>query len=114
MLKAGTETGSLVNHLVSGASSVVPVVGMGATMLGWTDRVAGTVVKVTKTQVHVQRDDSKRTDTNGMSDQQTYEYTPDPTASIYIYRKTKRGWRSNGGYSGLWLGVRQTYHDYSF
>lgn len=112
-MKAGTETGSLMNHVMGSSAQPAPVVGMGATVLMWTDRKAGTVVKVTKTQVHVRLDHAKRIDKNGMSDAQSYEYSPDPEGSIIVFRMTKRGYRSSGG-NGLGLGYRRAYHDYSF
>jgi hypothetical protein len=113
MMKAGVETGSLMNHLYSGAAMPAPGVGMGATILCWTDRHAGTIVKITPTQIHVQRDSAKRTDKNGMSEAQTYEYTADPSGLIEIFRNTKKGYRNTAG-NGLLIGTRRAYHDYPF
>lgn len=113
MLKAGTETGSLMNHLYSREAVPTPVVGDGCTILMWTDRHAGTIVKVTATQVHVQRDKATRADSNGMSESQSYTYEADPDGAIQIFRMTKKGYRDNGG-SGLLIGSRREYHDYSF
>lgn len=47
-MRPRTETASLVNHLDSRAviGQPVPVVGMGATLLSWTDRHAATITKV--------------------------------------------------------------------
>ena len=112
-MKAVTETGSLINHVMSQATTVIPQVGMGATMLSWTDRTAGTIVKVTATQIHVQRDKATRTDTNGMSEVQEYSYERDENAWIAIFRKTKRGYRDECG-RGLAIGYRSQYHDFSF
>lgn len=113
-MKLGTETGSLVNHLMSGTKGEpTPTVGMGCTILGWSDRHAGTIVKVTPTQVHVQQDVATRTDKNGASEIQEYTYAPDTTAPVQVFRKTKRGWRSTAG-DGLRVGDRREYHDYSF
>jgi hypothetical protein len=111
----GTETGSVVNHLLSDTQGEPEaVVGMGATILMWTDRHAATIVKVTRTQVHVRRDKATRTDKNGMSESQEYTYEADPTATVEIFRKTKRGWRATGGGKGLRIGDRREYHDFSF
>ena len=85
---------------------------MGATILMWTDRYAGTVIRVTPTQIHVQEDKATRTDKNGMSESQDYEYAPNPQGRVWIFRKTKRGYRANG--AGLLLDSREAYHDYSF
>ena len=112
MMKLGTQTGSLINHLTSRGQQSKPEVGMGATILMWTDRHAATIVRVTPSQVHAQRDNSKRLDTNGMSESQQYEFTPDPEASVEIYRKTKQGYKGPSG--TLIIGHRSKYHDYSF
>lgn len=113
MMKAGTETGSLMNHVMSRLATPTPEVGMGATILMWTDRHAATIVKVTPTQVHVQQDKATRVDKNGMSDSQDYTYEPNPEAPIQVFRKTKRGWRDRSG-QGLGIGYRCEYYDFSF
>jgi hypothetical protein len=110
-----TTTGSLVNHLsAGGGKSLVPVVGMGATHLMYTDREACTVIAVSPSgkTIKVQTDHAKRTDGNGMSECQKYEHTPNPNGVIYTVRLTKKGWRSKG--ARFALGYRSTYHDYSF
>lgn len=111
-MKLGTETASVHNWMMSGVSPIKPEVGMGATILMWTDRHAGTIIKVTPTQIHVQEDEFIRVDGNGMSEDQTYQYTANPQGAIHIFRKTKRGYRS--GSIGLLIGHREHYHDYSF
>lgn len=110
-MKLGTETGNVWNHLMAGGTK--PKVGMGATRLMWTDRHAGTIVKITPTQVHVQEDTAKRTDGNGMSEDQQYEYSPNSQGAVHVFRKTKRGYRNKGG-NALCIGERDSYHDYSF
>lgn len=112
MLKAGTETGSLMNHLMSRTVNPAANIGDGVTILGWTDRTAGTIIKVTPTQIHVREDNAKRIDKNGMSESQTYEYTPDPDGKVHVFRRTKKGYRCNG--RGLRIGSRDAYYDYSF
>lgn len=113
-MKLGKETGSLVNHIMSRATDQpAPQVGMGATILMWSDRHAATIVKVTKTQVHVKQDKAVRIDTNGMSEHQEYTYTSDPDASVEVFRMTKRGYRSSSG-AGLVIGERDEYYDPSF
>ncbi len=111
-LKLGRETGSVVNYLMSGTvGAPEPKVGMGATILMYSDRHAATIVKVTKTQVHVQRDIAKRIDKNGMSESQEYVFTSDPDAHVEIFRKTKRGYRAAGGGAALRIGDRDEYYD---
>lgn len=56
-------------------------------------RHAGTVIKVTRCTVTVQEDKAIRTDTNGMSESQTYTYEPDPKGAVHVFRKTKNGWK---------------------
>lgn len=113
-LKLGKETGSAINWIMSGAAvPETPAIGMGATILCWTDRHAGTIVKVTPTQIHVQHDSAKRIDTNGMSECQDYEYTPNPKAPIEVFRRTKRGYRNASG-NALLIGKRDEYYDFSF
>jgi len=117
MLKAGTETGSLINHVMSQSTGIRDHAnikpGDGATMLGWTDRHAATVVKVTRTQVHVRRDKATRTDTNGQSEVQSWTFEPDPNAPVLIYRRRKDG-SLKGAYGQLVVGHRDEYYDYSF
>jgi hypothetical protein len=103
-----------------------PAVGMGATMTGYTDRHAGTVVSWDGKIVSVQHDDVRRTDGNGMSDAQSYEFTPNPNAPVEHYRRDKADrwvrvvrneetgrWNSKD-YGGLILGFRDHYYDFSF
>jgi hypothetical protein len=113
MLKAGTETGSLVNHVLSCAKHKTPRVGDGATVLCWTDRHAGTIMKVTRYSLTVQLDKAVRVDNNGMSESQEYRYEPDPDGRIEVFRVTKRGFKNKSG-NGLLIGTRNSYHDYSF
>ena len=131
-MKLGTETASVVNHLHSRAvvGQPVPEVGMGATVLHWTDRSPATVVEVFKigkaVAFTVQEDRAKRIDQNGMSECQTYEFSPNPDGckrtfkqlpngtwtGVWLNPQTKR-WSSNAG-EGVLLGVRGKYHDFSF
>jgi hypothetical protein len=90
-----------------------PEVGMGATVLMWTDREPATIVKVTATQVHIQRDKATRTDTNGMSECQSYTFEPDPSQPVEIYRLNKRG-AYKGKIGQLRIGERDKYRDFSF
>lgn len=121
-MKLGTQTGSLFNHLYGTMTGTpAPAVGMGATVLCWTDRKAGTIIKAEPDVIVVQLDTVTRTDGYGMSDCQSYSYAPNPTGSIYIFRKVSRGkakgqWRERGSKdgNGLLIGDRREYHDYSF
>lgn len=120
MMKLGSGTGSLQNHVFSRTQSVAPKVGMGATILCWSDRHAATVVylcaddgtRPIKT-IHVQQDIAVRQDKNGMSEAQEYTYQPNQKAPIQIFRMTKSGWRDKGG-NHLLIGIRDEYYDFSF
>lgn len=99
---------------------VVPEVGMGATVIMWSDRYAVTIVEVSPNgkSVKVQSDNYKRTDTNGMSENQSYEFSPNPDAPITTYTLRKNGrWVHQGSSmngQGLAIGFRDAYHDFSF
>ena len=127
-MKLGTETGSLTNYLMSGTKGQpIPVVGMGATLLSWTDRHPATIVEVLKggKVLVVQEDHAVRTDKNGMSECQDYEFIPNPDAYKAYYKLDKNGayrdarFNENGRLvygSGqqLRIGERDKYYDYSF
>ncbi len=109
------ETGSLTNLLLSNTKPAVPKVGDGATLLCWTDRRAATVVFVSPSgkTIHLQEDIAERTDAHGMSECQSYTFTPDPTATVQVARLTKKGWKVVKG-SRVIIGTRDKYYDYSF
>lgn len=124
MLKLGTQTNSLTNHLFS-QSSADPEVGMGATLLHWTDRTACTVIAWDGKVVTLQEDSATRTDSRGMSDSQDYAYAANPDGVIHYYRKDRKGcWsrvvanetgrlvQADG--ADLTIGRRDHYHDFSF
>jgi len=113
-MKLGTETANLHSWMMGGATQPEPKVGDGATILYWTDRRAGTITKVTPTMLVVQLDTVTRIDEHGMSDDQHYEYAPNPDGARRVFRKTKRGWRESGGGAGLAIGIRDEFYDYSF
>ena len=98
---------------------MLPEVGMGATLILWSDRHAYTVVEVKSPRtIIVQRDNAKRTDNLGMSESQEYSYTPNPNApkEVFTFRKNGR-WVEKGKSirnSPLVLGIREEYYDYYF
>jgi len=99
--------------------AATPVIGMGATIQGYTDRHAATIVAVLGKVISVRRDIARRIDANGMSNAQSYSYAPDPNAPV-----EKFSLRSNGTYikvgrkmgqgTILWVGHRAHYYDFSF
>jgi len=114
-------TGSLVNALYRQSAPPEPVEDMGATILLWTDRHAATITLVSrdKKRLWVARDSATRTDTNGMSEQQTYTYQRNYAAEQECYSLRKNGrWVRRGepmeSGQSLLIGQRREYHDYSF
>ena len=112
------EFGSL-NNMMSAAAVIgqpAPEVGMGVTILSWTDRHAGTISRVSASgkTFWYRDDDAERVDANGMSECQEYEYTPRPDISEAKVTLRKDGrWKEQGGRT-VQLGSRRAYHDYSF
>lgn len=112
--------GNVMNRLMERSKMPAPVVGMGVTETRWSDRVAYTVVEIYNDKtVVVQEDTAKRTDLNGMSDAQDYEYTPNPKGrKVTLTLRSDGVWREKGvkkrGASGWLFGVRRAYYDYSF
>ena len=112
-------TGSIVNRLM-GNSAKAPEVGMGATILMFTDRHAATVIEVvTPQKIVIQRDEARRVDNNGMSESQEWEFKPNKNAVRETYTKRKNGaWVRAGdpmrNGTRLALGHRSEYYDFSF
>lgn len=134
-MKLGTDTGSMANYLMSGTKGQPePVLGMGVTFLSWTDRYAGTIVyTVAKggkvVEFEAQEDEAIRTDSNGMSECQSYRFERNLGGARHKYRRDRKGqWRKVGDkWTGdkkvygfveprqcIRLGERDHYHDYSF
>lgn len=111
------EYGSVLNEILDRCEGQEPKVGMGATVLMWSDREPYTIIKVSKSKktIWLQRDDAVRTDKKGMSEDQTYEYTPNPNGSIIRARKTVKGkWKVIGTKSTVLVGKREKYRDPTF
>ena len=128
-MKLGTETGSVINHLLSRATNgqPEPEVGMGCTLLQWSDRQAGTIIAIENGILTVQEDHATRTDNNGMSEDQEYEYAPNPMGATHHFRfgksdkwdavqKNERTgrWNKSESGAGLMIGQRRQYRDFSF
>jgi len=105
-MKLGTETASVMNYLEAAAviGEPKPVVGMGATILCWTDRLPATIVKVEEITaknyvyvIEVVEDDYKVVSGSVQDGSAVYEFTPRDG-----YRKMYRKGRGNG----LWEEVR--------
>jgi hypothetical protein len=119
MLRLGTETGSLINHLDSRCSEPEPAVGMQGTVLHWTDRSAIEVIAVSKNRkgeifaITVRALKAVRTDENGMSESQAYRFESMPESSCQKIKRNRKGEFRIGG-SLVRLGEADAYYDYSF
>ena len=119
-----TAYGSLFNMLMADSAQAAPAVGDGATICGWSDRHAATVVGVAYFKsgaragqirsVFVQQDKATRVDGNGRSDAQQYTYEADTTAPVRKFNVNKRGNYNDENGTGLMIGARREYYDYSF
>lgn len=113
-------TGSFINNLMQDSKHATPEVGMGVTMLSWTDRHPATIIEVSKSgkKITIQEDSWTRTDNNGMSDAQSYTFERDPNGYTAEYSLRKNGrWVAVGSPqngSSLLVGHRSKYYDYSF
>jgi hypothetical protein len=120
-MKLGTSTNSMTNYLMSGTrGQPKPEVGMGATVLMWTDRKAATITQVSKSgkRIAIQQDKAVRVDGNGMSECQEYRFERDESRSIEWFSMRKNGAFVRCGDSAngtqIRIGERDEYHDYSF
>lgn len=134
MLKLGTQTGSVMNHIHSRATNGAPEpeVGMGVTFLHWTDRSAGTITKVWTdkqglTWIEAQEDKAELVSGSCQSEDQTYDYTPNPEGRRYTFKRTPstfwnrmkfneetKRWNKADQTPGVAIGFRKQYRDPCF
>lgn len=128
-MNLGTETGSLINHILTTANRQEPelVVGLGGTVFYWSDRKPVTVVEVNqkKRYIAVTEDHCERINIGG---QQQWVTRPQYDEHRKIYRKDKKGqWREcylndknrltyvdSGKGPKLVLGYKDKFEDESF
>lgn len=101
--------------------TATPTIGEGATISFYSDRKAGTVIAVSPSGKHItiQLDDAVRIDNNGMSESQTYEFTPNTNNGTLDFSLRKDGRFHEVGakmYEGArcFIGNRSAYYDFSF
>lgn len=131
-MKLGTQTGSVINHLQSRAviGQPEPKVGMGCTILKWSDRDAATIFRVFQvgkaTIVETRDDHSRVIAGSGHDGSAEYEHKIDVNGSRRYFRRgddgmwhsvrfneaTKRWGKCTG--PGLRIGARDSYRDPSF
>lgn len=98
-MKLGTETGSVMNHLkaVGTVGEPTPEVGMGVTVLMWSDRRAGTIQRifVDRGQAALEITEDKSTLVAGstMSEEQEYKFEANPSGRKHYFKKVKGVWR---------------------
>lgn len=113
-------THNMMSNIYASSKQLAPEVGMGATELMYTDRHACTIIAVkSPTRIVLQRDTATRSDENGMSDSQRYEYAPNPEAAKFEASLRKNGRWIKSGESArngttIAIGFRKEYHDYGF
>jgi|9_EtaG_2_1085328.scaffolds.fasta_scaffold46391_2 hypothetical protein len=87
--------GGIINQ-IEGNNSTLPVVGEGATELHYSDRSPYEVLWVSEDGMSckIRRMNSKRTDNNGISESQSYEYTSNTEANIELieWNNKKQCW----------------------
>lgn len=112
--------GNLTNRIQEGPAAVKPEVGMGCTILMYSDRHAATIVEVKSSKlIVIQRDKASRTDKNGQSESQEYSFNPNPEAKREEVSLRKNGlWILKDGTmrngTVVRLGERDEYYDYGF
>jgi hypothetical protein len=92
-------------------------VGDGMTVCFWSDRQACTVIERSASgkTIVVQEDKATRTDSNGMSDAQSYSYEPNPQGKRYTARRGADGRYRIGGKRGNAVAPgRHQHYDFSF
>lgn len=96
---------------------VKPEIGMGATVHSFSDSHPATIIRISASlnQIVLQEDKSIRTDNNGLSDCQSYDYESDTNGILYFATLRKDGkYRVTGSKRLVSLGIRRKHHDYSF
>jgi hypothetical protein len=120
--------GNLHNRLMERSKPVTPEVGMGATIIMYSDRHAATIVRIklggsmgnpTVKRVQIQEDRSIRTDANGMCDSQDYRYERNTMSPLRWFSLRKNGRYVEEGSdmkngTSILIGERDSYHDCGF
>lgn len=103
------------NHVTLGESFAKPEVGMGATMLLWTDRHAYTITRVSESgkTFWMKRDIATlEPGTSPWQGNQDYHYTRCEDSGETMVKFGKKGWKSGG--DKVLVGVRDEHYDPSF
>jgi hypothetical protein len=115
----------MINQIMAASTKGAPTpeVGMGATVLMWSDRHAATIIATTNFKtgaragqvktVTIQYDKVKRIDKNGMGDNQTYTYEADPNGRTADFKVNKYGRFISLSGATLGIGYRDEHYDFS-
>lgn len=99
------------------ATVKTPEVGMGVTLCVGSDRSPGTIVKVSPSgkTFEFTRDAYMRTDSNGLSEEQSYVFLPQEDGPRYTARYSQKfgRYRTRGGQT-VGVGFRSAYWDPCF
>lgn len=109
--------GNVMNRILEHTTNPPLTIGMGATIYFYSDRIPATLIKASPSgkTLWLREDEARRTDTNGMSEAQTYTFHPNPTGRVFKATLRKNGtYKTSKGNEGVSLGRRSRYHDYSF
>lgn len=116
-----TPTKNLFSNIMANSAQPAPAVGMGATILMYTDRHAATIIEVINDKtIVIQQDNAKRIDNLGMTDSgQKYNYTANPDAPKMTYTLRSNGrWvcKGQGSKDGqsIMVGSREEFFDFCF
>jgi hypothetical protein len=102
--------GNLINRVIEDSASPAPAVGMGATILWWSDRTPATVTKVSPSGKTVTLTEDRIT---GWENHYGTSFAPNPNGRVFVARKNRYGrWKTAG--NGVTLGSRAAYRDPSF
>lgn len=128
-MKLGKDTKSVNSWIMGNAKQIEPTVGMGATLLAWSDRYAGTIIKIEKDkqgrQIITVQEDNHNLLSEYYSDNQEWEHTPNPNGSISYFRFNKEKWEKvtynevtrrwkKDGTQGILIGQRNHFDDPGF
>lgn len=118
----GNWYGSITNRIDERVRGEEPQVGMGVTHYGWSDRYPYEIIEVIDDRHIVVRElDAIRTDNNGLSEWQEYEYRSNPNNRVErLFKNNKGRWvrrvgaRGVDNYGGWRIGHAEAYRDPCF
>jgi len=94
-----------------------PEIGEGATVSVGSDSYPYTIIDISDSgkTITLREDRVERTDRNGMSEIQEYNYFRDPNGKVVKATKRKNGsWKTTKDNCLVSIGIRRRYYDFSF